>query len=29
MRADFHEAFLSLGFALMCWLWLSKTWRAA
>ena len=28
-RADIHEAFLSLGCALICWQSLSKTWRTA
>ena len=28
-RADIHEAFLSLGCALICWQSLRKTWRAA
>jgi hypothetical protein len=28
-RADIHEAFLSLGCALICWQSLRKTWRTA
>jgi transposase len=28
-RADIHEAFLSLGCALICWQSLGKTWRTA
>jgi len=28
-RADIHEAFLSLGCALICWQSLRKTWKAA
>jgi transposase len=28
-RADFHEAFLSLGCALICWQSLRRTWRTA
>ena len=28
-RADIHEAFLSLGCALICWQSLRKTWRSA
>jgi hypothetical protein len=28
-RADIHEAFLSLGCALICWQLLRKTWRTA
>ena len=28
-RADIHEAFLSLGCALVCWQSLRKTWRTA
>jgi len=28
-RADIHEAFLSLGCALICWQSLCKTWRTA
>jgi hypothetical protein len=28
-RADIHQAFLSLGCALICWQSLRKTWRTA
>ena len=28
-RADIHEAFLSLGYALVCWQSLRRTWRTA
>ena len=28
-RADIHEAFLSLGCALICWQSLRKTWKTA